>query len=84
MSRISAIHHINIEITDIERSKEWYGNVFGLERKNIGSKYADMMLEMYTRNRRVPPDEGRESDLSTHQPRRRRDLGLGRDDCPLG
>ena len=48
MSRISAIHHINIEITDIERSKEWYGNVFGLERKNIGSKYADMMLEMYT------------------------------------
>jgi catechol 2,3-dioxygenase-like lactoylglutathione lyase family enzyme len=48
MSRISAIHHVNLEITDIERSKEWYGNVFGVERKDIGTKYADMMVELYT------------------------------------
>ena len=37
MSRISAIHHVNIEITDIERSKEWYEKVFGVERKDIGA-----------------------------------------------
>ena len=48
MSRISAIHHINMEITDIERSKEWYGKVFGVERKNIGDDYSDMMVELYT------------------------------------
>ena len=48
MSRISAIHHINMEITDIERSKEWYEKVFGVERKDIGGKYADRMVELYT------------------------------------
>lgn len=47
MSRISAIHHINMQITDIERSKEWYGKVFGVERKDIGADYADRMLELY-------------------------------------
>ena len=35
-SRISMIHHVNYGITDIERSKEWYENVFGIERKDIG------------------------------------------------
>ncbi len=48
MSRITAIHHVNIQITDIQRSQEWYEKVFGVERKDIGGDYADRMLEMYT------------------------------------
>ena len=47
MSRVSAIHHINMQITDIERSKEWYGKVFGVKREDIGADYADRMLELY-------------------------------------
>ncbi len=48
MSRISAIHHVNLEITDLQRSQEWYQKVFGVERKDIGAEYADRMLELYT------------------------------------
>lgn len=31
MSRISAIHHVNIPIRDIERTKEWYQRIFDAE-----------------------------------------------------
>ena len=31
MSRISMIHHINIQITDRERTREWYERVLGAE-----------------------------------------------------
>ena len=33
MSRISAIHHVNIPIRDIERTKEWYQRIFDAELK---------------------------------------------------
>ena len=48
MSRISAIHHVNMQITDLQRSKEWYEKVFGVEHKDIGADYADRMVELYT------------------------------------
>ena len=31
MSKISMIHHINIQITDRKRTKEWYEKVLGAE-----------------------------------------------------
>ena len=43
MSRISMIHHVNLPITDLERSKEWYEKVFGVEDINPG---APRMLTM--------------------------------------
>ncbi|MCE2463083.1 MAG: VOC family protein [Dehalococcoidia bacterium] len=46
-SRISMIHHVNYGITDIERSKEWYEKVFGIERKDLGPESSDRMLEMF-------------------------------------
>ena len=32
MPSISAIHHVSVTVTDIERSVAWYGEVLGLER----------------------------------------------------
>ncbi len=47
MSWVRAIHHVNMGIRDIERSKDWYEKVFGVERKGIGPESADYMLELY-------------------------------------
>jgi catechol 2,3-dioxygenase-like lactoylglutathione lyase family enzyme len=32
MPTISAIHHVSVTVTDIDRSVAWYGEVLGLER----------------------------------------------------
>ncbi len=34
MSRVSAIHHVNVGIRDRERTREWYQNVFDVEVKD--------------------------------------------------
>ena len=31
MSKITMIHHINIQITDRQQTREWYGKVLGAE-----------------------------------------------------
>ena len=37
MSRINMIHHINIQITDRERTREWYERVLGAEFLDLDS-----------------------------------------------
>ena len=46
MARTSMIHHVNLPITDLQRSKEWYEEVFGVE--DIGTKkpFDENMLTM--------------------------------------
>ena len=36
MSRVTMIQHINIQISDRERSREWYQNVLGAEYLDRG------------------------------------------------
>ena len=36
-SRAHSIHHINFPTTNPERTKEWYGRVFGLKHVNVSA-----------------------------------------------
>jgi catechol 2,3-dioxygenase-like lactoylglutathione lyase family enzyme len=36
-NRAHSIHHINFPTTDPERTKEWYGKVFGLKHVNVSA-----------------------------------------------
>jgi catechol 2,3-dioxygenase-like lactoylglutathione lyase family enzyme len=47
ISRIHAIHHINFPTTDVERTKEWYGRVFGLKHVDL-SKMSDTNVLIMT------------------------------------
>jgi catechol 2,3-dioxygenase-like lactoylglutathione lyase family enzyme len=38
MSRAKSVHHVNIQITDRERTKAWYENVFGAEVITRGTR----------------------------------------------
>ena len=46
MSRISMIHHINIQITDRERTREWYERVLGAEFLDRGPVLNQRMLQL--------------------------------------
>ena len=36
MSRVVCVHHINLEVQDLERAKKWWTDVFGLEQLDKG------------------------------------------------
>ena len=36
MSRIFGVHHINLECKDLEATKQWYRDIFGLEDVDRG------------------------------------------------
>ncbi len=46
MSKISMIHHINIQITDRERTKEWYERVLGAEFLDRGPALNKRQLQL--------------------------------------
>ena len=37
MSRVKSVHHMNIQTTDRDRTREWYENVFGAEAVERGT-----------------------------------------------
>jgi catechol 2,3-dioxygenase-like lactoylglutathione lyase family enzyme len=45
--RIRAIHHINFPTTNIERTKEWYGKVFGMKHVDV-SRMSDTNILLMT------------------------------------
>jgi catechol 2,3-dioxygenase-like lactoylglutathione lyase family enzyme len=45
--KIHAIHHVNFPTTDPERTKEWYGKVFGLKHVDV-SKFSDTNVLLLT------------------------------------
>ena len=47
MSRVYGIHHVNIEISDRERTQEWYEKVLGLEFIDRGPVANARLLELY-------------------------------------
>jgi catechol 2,3-dioxygenase-like lactoylglutathione lyase family enzyme len=47
VGRIHAIHHVNFPTTDVERTKEWYGKVFGLKHVDL-SKMSDTNVLIMT------------------------------------
>jgi len=47
VGRIQAIHHVNFPTTDVERTKEWYGKVFGLKYVDL-SKMSDTNVLIMT------------------------------------
>ncbi len=46
MSKVSMIHHINIQITDRQRTKEWYENVLGAEFLDRGPALNKRQLQL--------------------------------------
>ena len=46
MSRINMIHHINIQITDRERTREWYERVLGAEFLDRGPALNRRQLQL--------------------------------------
>jgi catechol 2,3-dioxygenase-like lactoylglutathione lyase family enzyme len=46
-SRIHSIHHVNFPTTDPERTKEWYGKVFGMTHVDV-SKFSDTKVLLMT------------------------------------
>ena len=46
MSRINMIHHINIQITDRQRTREWYGKVLGAEFLDRGPALNQRQLQL--------------------------------------
>ena len=46
MSRINMIHHINIQITDRQRTREWYEKVLGAEFLDRGPALNQRQLQM--------------------------------------
>ena len=45
MSKISMIHHINIQISDRERTREWYERVLGAQFLDRGPKLNQRQLQ---------------------------------------
>ena len=46
MSRISMIHHVNVQITDRERTREWYERVLGAEFLDRGPALNKRQLQL--------------------------------------
>ena len=46
MSRISMIHHVNLQITDRERTREWYERVLGAEFLDRGPALNKRQLQL--------------------------------------
>ena len=46
MSRIKLIHHVNIQISDRERTREWYQRVFGCEFLDRGPALNKRQLQL--------------------------------------
>lgn len=45
--KIRAIHHVNFPTTDPEKTKEWYGQVFGLKHVDVGA-FSDTKVLLLT------------------------------------
>ena len=46
MSKITMIHHINIQITDRQRTREWYETVLGAQFLDRGPKLNERQLQL--------------------------------------
>ena len=57
MSRVSLIHHINIQITDRERTREWYENVLGAEFLDRGPTLNKGQLQFRLGNAEIHTNE---------------------------
>ena len=47
MSRVSFLHHMNVQISDREQTKDWYQRVLGLEFIDRGSVPNKRQLQLY-------------------------------------
>jgi catechol 2,3-dioxygenase-like lactoylglutathione lyase family enzyme len=47
MSRVSMIHHLNVQIRNRERTQEWYQKVLGVEFIDRGSGSNQRQLQLY-------------------------------------
>jgi catechol 2,3-dioxygenase-like lactoylglutathione lyase family enzyme len=64
MSRIKLIHHVNIEIGDRERTREWYQRVFGCEFLDRGPALNKRQLQL-----RLGNSEMHFSEVKDREPR---------------
>lgn len=48
MNQPHSIHHVNFPMTDVERTKEWYGRIFGLKHQDV-SKFSNTKVLLMTR-----------------------------------
>jgi catechol 2,3-dioxygenase-like lactoylglutathione lyase family enzyme len=47
MSRVSMIHHLNVQISNRERTQEWYQRVLGVEFIDRGAVSNQRQLQLY-------------------------------------
>ena len=64
MSRVTMIQHINIQISDRERTREWYEKVLGAEFLDRGPELNKRQLQL-----RIGSGEIHSTDSSTPTPR---------------
>ncbi len=57
MSKINMIHHINIQITDRQRTREWYEKVLGAEFLDRGPALNRRMLQLRIGNGEIHTSE---------------------------
>jgi catechol 2,3-dioxygenase-like lactoylglutathione lyase family enzyme len=53
MSRVTLIHHINIQISDRARTREWYENVLGAEFLDRGPEHNKRQLQLRIGNAEI-------------------------------
>ena len=46
MSRIKMVHHVNVQVSNRERTREWYANVLGAEFLDRGPALNDRQLQL--------------------------------------
>ena len=46
MSRITMVHHVNVQISNRERTRQWYTNVLGAEFLDRGPELNDRQLQL--------------------------------------
>src|SRR5512132_859652 len=46
MSRIKLLHHVNVQISDRQRTREWYSSVLGAEFLDRGPALNDRQLQL--------------------------------------
>ena len=57
MSKVNMIHHVNIQITDRERTREWYEKVLGAEFLDRGPALNRRMLQLRIGNGEIHTSE---------------------------
>ncbi len=57
MSKVNMIHHVNIQITNRERTREWYEKVLGCEFLDRGPALNRRMLQLRIGNGEIHTSE---------------------------